>query len=340
MFRPTARQQISIIAFLFSSWLVFAAESGQWTNVTNNVGGEKWGYAGVTMLAAVPGEKAVIAGVSEAGLWKTEDEGATWTQLGAKDKDRITNRPHQIVFDPKDAKRFWISGCYAAAPFETRDGGVSFRRLGNLNHADGVGVDFTDPERKTILLGLHEQVRSLHASFDGGQTWKKIVDTLPEKTNFTSDPIVIDSKTFIVNTAGYMKDHAWGIYRTTDAGATWTKVSDAGPSGPAVRAPDGAIYWGLTWGGGIIKSADQGLTWQKLGGPVKSNPLVIDAQTIAALAGNQLHSSKDGGKTWAPLGPPVPGKPNGLVYQSATKSLWSCQMSDKKSAASIHRLGL
>ncbi len=37
-----------------------------WVNVTGNVGGEKWGYAGVTTMAAVPDSDTVIAGVSEA----------------------------------------------------------------------------------------------------------------------------------------------------------------------------------------------------------------------------------------------------------------------------------
>ncbi len=50
------------------------AAAAEWTNVTNNVGGEKWGYAGVCLVAAIPDSPAMIAGVSEAGLWRSDDK--------------------------------------------------------------------------------------------------------------------------------------------------------------------------------------------------------------------------------------------------------------------------
>ena len=91
-------------------------------------------------------------------------------KLGADDKEQIRNRPHQMVFDPKDPGRFWISGCYGPSPFVTADAGKTFRRLGNLTHMDGVGIDFTDPKRQTLVVGLHEQARSVCKSSDGGAT--------------------------------------------------------------------------------------------------------------------------------------------------------------------------
>ena len=52
------------------------AAAAEWVNVTNNVGGEKSGAYGVTYMKAVPGSEAVIAGVSECGLWISNDGGA------------------------------------------------------------------------------------------------------------------------------------------------------------------------------------------------------------------------------------------------------------------------
>ena len=170
-----------------------AAAAGDWVDVTNNVGGEKWGAYGVTYLKAVPGSDEVIAGVSERGLWKTGDGGLTWKKLGGGE---IKCRPGCIVFDPQNPAAFWVSGCYGDAPFKTDDGGKTFHRLGKLSHADGVAVDFTDPERKTLLLGLHEQSQSLQLSTDGGQSWTRIGDKLPGDSNHSTDPIVIDTKTF------------------------------------------------------------------------------------------------------------------------------------------------
>ena len=150
-----------------------AAEPGDagWVNVTNNVGGEKWGAYGVTYMQAVPGSNEVIAGVSERGLWLSADRGATWRRLSDTE---MKYRPGRIVFDPKNPAVFWASGCYGDAPFKTEDGGKTFQRLGKLAHADGVAIDFTDPARKTLLLGLHEQSQSVQLSRDGGNTWTKI----------------------------------------------------------------------------------------------------------------------------------------------------------------------
>ena len=78
------------------------ARAGEWVDVTNNVGGEKWGAYGVTYMKAIPGSEAVIAGVSECGLWMTNDVGATWKKLGGAE---IKNRPGRIVFDPLSGEK-------------------------------------------------------------------------------------------------------------------------------------------------------------------------------------------------------------------------------------------
>ena len=316
------------------------AQPASWVNVTHNVGGEKWGYAGVCLLAAVPGRDEVIAGVSEAGLWSSTDGGVSWRKLGAEDKVQITNRPYQTVFDPKDPNVFWISGSYGPGIFKTRDGGKTFQRLGELSHVDSLGVDLTDPERRTLLVGLHEQERSLHKSTDGGKTWQKIGDRLPENSNFSSDVVVLGAETYIANAAGWRPKRTWGIYRTEDGGATWAKVSDAGPNGPPLVASDGAIYWQALWGQGLIKSSDKGETWAKLGGPVKTNPIEIPGRRLVAPVGDQLLVSADAGQSWAKLSDPIPVKPSGIVYSDRRKCFYIWRSTPKKAPDAIFRWDL
>jgi photosystem II stability/assembly factor-like uncharacterized protein len=308
------------------------AARAAWVNITGDVGGEKWGYAGVCLVVQVPGSPAIIAGVSEAGLWRSDDQGKSWRKLGADDKAPIRNRPHQIVFDPRDPGRFWISGCYGDSPFFTADAGRTFQRLGKLSHMDGIGIDFTDPLRKTLVVGLHEQARSIHKSVDSGATWQKIGDVLPADSNHSTDPIVLDGRTFIVNTAGWAQGKSWGTYRSEDGGLTWAKVADFGCSGRAMIASDGAIYWGLCWGSGIVRSADGGKTWQKLAGPAKLSPIQLDGNRVAALGGQQVYVSADGGRTWEKLADPIPFKANGIAYNTTTKSLYAWRSTEKKVA--------
>lgn len=306
-----------------------------WTNVTAGVGGETWGYAGVTLMAAVPDRDEIIAGVSEAGLWSSLDGGATWKKLGGAE---IRHRPHQILFDPKDPRIFWVSGNYGPGLFRTTDGGVTFKRLGKLEHVDGVAVDFTDPARKTLLAGLHEQSCSLQLSRDGGETWEKIGDRLPPDSNHSTDPLVFDAKTFVINTAGWKKGASSGIYRSVDAGTTWSKVFDGGPGGRALTTSDGTVYWKGVWGGNVIRSADQGATWSKVPGPVKSSLIELPGGMLAGLSDGQLHLSKDGGATWTKRGEPAPLKAQGVVYSAKRGAFYVWKMTDKKSAESVYRL--
>ena len=306
-----------------------------WINITANVGGEKWGFAGVTTMAAVPGADEVIAGVSESGLWSISDGGKTWKRLGEKDAVQIQNRPYQILFDPQNAKTYYETGNYnGPGVFKTVDGGQTFQPLGDARHVDGIGVDFTDPDRKTIVIGHHEKERSVDKSVDGGKTWQKIGDKLPEHTNFSSDVIVFDGKTFVVNAAGWLQENGkqlpFGIYRTEDAGATWKKVSDAGPSGPACIGADGVVYWQTLWAAGLAKSADQGKTWEKLPGPVKVNPIVFVTGKLAAPVEKQLYVSADAGKTWEKFGPEMPFKPSGIVYCPKSRSIYAWRSTENR----------
>lgn len=313
------------------------AAANTWVNVTNNVGGETWGAYGVTYMKAVPSSATVIAGVSERGLWSTSDGGATWKKLGG---DEIKSRPGRIVFDPQNTDIFWVSGCYGDAPFKTEDGGKTFHRLGRLAHADGVVVDFTDPQRKTLLLGLHEQSQSLQMSTDGGATWTKIGDRLPADSNHSTDPIILDSKTFLINAAGWKQNAKLGIYRSEDAGQTWNAVSEFGPQGEPLVASDGAIYWQRLWGGGLLKSSDGGKTWNALSRSIRSNPVELPEKRLAGFADSQLLISSDGGATWTNFGPPIPFKPNGITYSEKGKCFYAWKLSDnlKMDKQSIVRL--
>jgi len=322
-------------------------EGPKWVNVTGNVGGDTWGYAGVCKIACVPGpdRDEVIAGISERGLWSSVDGDATWRKLGAEDKVPIAHRPHQVLFDPTQPKTFWVSGCYGAGLFKTTDGGRTFLPLGKLSHLDGVAVDFTDKDRRTLLTGHHEAARSIEKSADGGRTWQPIGKNLPDKTNHSTDPIVLDANTYIVNTAGWAKGMSWGIYRTEDGGATWAKVSDLGPSGVALTAGDGTIFWQLTWGGGLISSSDKGKTWRRIPSPVKSNLIEVPAGSklggpagaLLGWADATLYVSRDVGKTWSKLGGPTPIKPHSLAYSQKRDCLFIARSTQGKVGDAIFR---
>lgn len=134
-----------------------------------------------------------------------------------------------------------------------------------------------------------------------------------------------------------------GVWKTTDAGATWTELTDDQPalaSGSIALDPQNpdTVYVGtgeLSFSGdsyhgaGILKSEDAGATWRNIPGPfaevieVRRGTAAIGSlavhpfQTNIILAGayfrgldNQprsgIYRSVDGGETWTPM-PVLPG---------------------------------
>jgi photosystem II stability/assembly factor-like uncharacterized protein len=284
----------------------------------------------VTKMAAWPGKDEVIASAWGNGLWSTVDGGAHWKRMGQPGKTPPNaGGAVQFVFDPKNPQTMWTSGMYNYGVWKTADGGKTFTHLGNNNHVDGITVDFTDPARNTLLIGLHEQEHSLHKSTDGGLTWVKIGDKVPQGSEHTTDPIILDTKTYLTDSNGWSKPgESWAIYRTTDGGDTWTKVSSEGAAGNATITSNGNIFWSCQWDQRIIKSADHGKTWTKVNGPVHGIVVEVSPGRLVALGNNnktQLCVSKNGGKNWTRIGTPAPFKAGGLTYDAVRKSffLWA-----------------
>jgi photosystem II stability/assembly factor-like uncharacterized protein len=282
-------------------------------------------------MAAVPGKDELIAYFNQAGVWSSTDGGESWHKRGAGDDQQVVNLPHAIVFDPQDPRRYWISGAYGdgiwgPGVFMTRDGGRSFARQGYAWHTAGLGVDFTDPERKTLLVGAHEVTRRLYLSQDGGEKWFNIGKRLPADSGFCHSVIVLDARTFEVGCwSGWNPKLQNGIWRSEDAGATWSRIAEFGPVGNPLTLSDGSFLWAC--GTFLIRSEDHGRTWTRLAGPAESSPIELPDGVIAAIGKNRIQISADGGRTWAPTCDPLPEKVTGIVYDAPRKTFF-CWRSD------------
>ncbi len=308
--------------------LVAKALDPGWTNVTGSLGGERWGFGGVHTFAAVPGRDEVLAGMSEQWLWSSRDGGASWARTGPGPK----NRPYQILFDPADPRIFWVSGTYGPGIHKTVDGGATFRRLGDLMNVDGLAVDFSDPARRTLLATLHWAEKSLRRSTDGGATWERIGDRLPEEAGGHSDCLILDADTYLVNSV-----RPDGLYRSGDAGKTWTKVHAANPNGPALRASDGVLYWQGIYGSGLLRSLDRGASFARLEGPVRTNLIELPDGRLAGAGGKRLYVSSTRGATWTALGPPLPIVPAGVAYLPARRAFFAWRMPESKVPDALFR---
>ena len=127
-----------------------------------------------------------------------------------------------------------------------------------------MSVDFTDPQRQTLLAGTHEQSGHLFLSTNGGAMWTDIGPKLPAGTGFSSQALVIDAKTYLLGAYTYSNTGGGlGVFRTTDGGQTWKQVFSTAVQGHPLVMSDGTIYWSLGGNGGMVKSTDKGQTWQQ-----------------------------------------------------------------------------
>jgi hypothetical protein len=324
-------RHVSVLGVAWSCALA-PARAASWVNVTANLANMPSECGNLCLLSVVPGQDKIIAGIAKQGLWQTSNGGATWTQLGqGAGSDPIINRPSRIVYDPVNPAIFWESGIYNSfGVYRTGDGGEVFRHLGKITHDDYVSIDFSDAKRLTLLAGGHEQSQKVWKSVDGGQTWTNIGANLPSGSKFSSNPLLLDATTYLVNCSGWGKGTG-GVFRTTDAGATWKQVSALEANGAPLVASDNTIYWPLVYDRGVIRSTDKGETWTQAcgSGAIKGSRLIELPDTRLAVTGNKcVKISSDKGTTWTQAGDPAPIQPAGVVYSPARQAFyiwnWDC----------------
>jgi hypothetical protein len=303
--------------------------AGTWTNATGNLAGLGSECGNLSNLSSKPDEDLLIAGVAQQGLWASKNGGGSWARLGtAAGSASITNRTSEIVYDPAHPQTFWESGIYnAGGVYKTTDDGATLLAQGSVTHNDSVSVDFTDPQRQTLLAGTHEQSGHLYLSTSGGASWTDIGPNLPAGTGFSSQALVIDAKTFLLGAYTYSNSGAGlGVFRSIDAGQTWQAVFSTAVEGHPLVMPDGSIYWSVAGnGGGMIKSVDQGQTWLQTVGPgvlVTGAPVALPDGRIAALGSQAIEISSDCGATWRDATTMLPYTPTGLAYSPYEKAFF------------------
>jgi photosystem II stability/assembly factor-like uncharacterized protein len=285
-------------------------------NVTSNLTEVPTECGNLSFLTSKPDEDLLIAGIALSGLWASSNGGDSWEAMGDGDgSDVITNRTSSIVFDPEHPEVFWETGIYnGGGVYRTADNGSTFEQLGDVTHNDLVSVDFTDPDRQTLLAGGHEQFQRLFLSLDGGSSWEDIGPNVPADTGASGYPLIIDSTTFLLGCAGF-GGSLRGVFRSTDQGETWDHASESGGHFAPLVASDGSIYWATQDNQGIAKSTDQGETWTDLAGLFRSaGPVELPDGSIAALGDQNIVLSGDGGETWRAVTARYPYTPRGFTY--------------------------
>ena len=249
----------------------------------------------------VPGHPSLpgrwYAGVDDAALFVSRDDGDTWSEL--KGLTSHPTRPrwmpgfgglclHSVLVDPSNARRLWV-GISAVGVFRSDDGGETWKLCNEGLH--NVAPEFIkdpdlgrcvhklalDPERPGVLyLQFHGGVFKTE---NAGDKWTRISAGLPHDFGFPMAATLRDL--FVVpllaDNNRVVPDGALKVWRTRNRGKVWRAMTkglpqkehfvgvlrDAMTSDPLT--PSG-VYLGTT-GGELFYSKDDGDTWAKLPAP-------------------------------------------------------------------------
>ena len=218
------------------------------------------------------------------GIYKSTDAGKTWTHLGLRDGQQIS----QMAVDPRDANKLFVA--VAGHPYgpnkergvyRSTDGGQNFQAVLQKDENVGAAGVVIDPADSNVIYATLWEAREgpwenaawngtnggIYKSTDGGQNWQQLSGGLPAGIveAYVSIAPSNPRRLFASVASGEKVD----LYRSDDAGATWTiATTDPRPRGrigggdlcvPIIDPKNPDVMYvtsTVTW-----KSVDSGKTW-------------------------------------------------------------------------------
>ena len=232
------------------------------------------------------------------GIYRSADAGKTWTHLGLRDGEQIP----AIAIDPRNPDIVFAAVLgHPYGPnaergiFRSEDGGKTWKKVLYKDDRTGGSDVAIDPKNpKIVYASLWEETLGpwedgneysgteggLFRSTDGGNTWKKLTNGLPDnlvQINVAiapSQPKRLYATLSTTGASGYTTPTGLYVYRSDDGGEHWAKITDdprpemkiggGDLSVPVVdpQNPDTVYVTSIV----TVRSTDGGRTWISLRG--------------------------------------------------------------------------
>ena len=291
-------------------------------------------------------------GAAGGGVWKTTDAGRTWAAVFDDGPPSIG----ALAVAPSDPNTIYVGtgqvtsrydGAAGGGVFKSVDGGATWVTAG-LERTRHIGAILVDPRNASVVLvaafghafGPNAE-RGVFRSEDGGATWKPtlIVDENTGAVDLAADPAAPD---VVFASAWRTRYKPWlsyfaptesegsGLYRSSDGGKTWTRITGGGwPEAKVGRIGLAAAHAGSSTrvyaavasaeAGGLYRSDDAGATWSRvntergLGSDYFGHVTVLpdDPETVFVM-GRSIRRCTGGGVTCSVF----KGSPGGDDYHS------------------------
>ncbi len=280
------------------------------------------------------------------GIYKTSDGGDNWEFMGLENTQHIG----RIVVDPENADRVFVAAAGVLygknnerGLYRTLDGGDSWENVLFISDSTACIDVVINPENADLVYAATwERIRQpwqrryggltsrIYRSFDGGESWEQLTNGLPADDEQTgriglaispSEPNVL----YTSYTTNFITNTFDGIYKSEDAGTSWTQVDD-GSTINFVFSSFGWFFGNLRLNPGnsddlwvlgvqLVRSFDGAQTWTNA-----TNNMHVDFHALEihpqnpdlVVAGNDggVYISNNGGSDWEH----VKSIPNNMFY--------------------------
>src|SRR5580693_4972261 len=316
--RPRTSSSIAILVALVVGLLAVAAlplgarQSPDLFKSTffRDIGPTRQGNRFVDFAAVESMPRVFYAAAATGGLFKTENNGYTFTQvfdnqpvasLGAVAVSQSNPNVIYVGSGEGNSSRssYWGNGVYVST-----DGGATWTHSGleDSQHIGRIVVHPTDPNTAYVAALGHlysdNDERGVYKTIDGGKTWTKSLDVKSEGHSIGAADVAMDPKNpLVLYASAYDRERRpWsfsstgpgsGLYKTIDGGKTWTKLAgglptgDLGRIGIAIFRQDPNVVYAIVE---VAKDAT--------GTPARR------ANGFGDSGGSHLYRSDDAGKTW------------------------------------------
>ncbi len=263
----------------------------------------------------------IYAATGSGGLWKSINNGISWQSIF---DNEAVHSIGDIAVAPADPRIVWVgtgeantsrSTYWGDGMYRSTDAGKTWTNMG-LNDTHHIGRILIHPRNPEIVyvaalghLYSPNDERGVFKTVNGGRTWTKSLDVKVNGRAVGAADIVMDpSRPDVLYAAAYDKERKpWtfnlgglgsGIYKTTNAGKTWTKLTIGLPAGPlgrigldiSPRNPQ-ILY-------ANIENAS------KPGMPAEERERELrEGRSSDGMIGEEVYRTDDGGKTWRKVSP-------------------------------------
>ena len=293
----------------------------------------------ISQLAVFPGDPShYFVAEASGGIWETRNDGTSWTPVFDNQGSYSIGT---ITIDQKNPSIVWVgtgenndqrSVSFGDGVYKSEDGGRTWKNVG-LTKSEHIARIVVDPRDSNVVyvaapgpLWSGGGDRGLYKTTDGGKTWSQSLIKVGEYTG-CSDVLMDPHNPDVLLAATHQRERRYfgmihggpesALWRSIDAGKTWTKVADGFPFGDLGRiglnyAPSNpSIIYAQVEGpegrGGLYRSTDDGVTWEKRNSYDQQGQYYAKVQVDPAnsdrvyIMGLNIMVSDDGGRTLATL---------------------------------------